>query len=87
MTETQILKQLVEHFGVENLIAKLPQEEVAKALKLVKPIELASELGLTYDELRWQLNVGAIPHPSFKLVRRAYFTAQEAKEIKANWKK
>ena len=86
MTETQILKQLVEHFGIESLIGKLPQKEVVKALKLVTPHELANDLNLNYDELRWQMTNGSIPFPSFSLVRRAYFTFEETKEIKANWK-
>lgn len=87
MTETQILKQLVDHFGIESLIAMLPQREAAKALKLVTPHELAKDLNVTYDELRWQMTNGSIPFPSFSLVRRKFFTSKEANQIKAKLKK
>lgn len=85
--EQQILEQLVTHFGFENLIAQLPQRKVCEALKLVTPNELATSLGLSYDELRWQLNSGDIPHPSFRMVRRGYYTHDEAKKIRSRWKR
>ena len=67
------------------MLAKLPQKEVAKALKLVTPHGLAKELDFTYDELRWRMTNGSIPFPSFTLVKRAYFQFEETKVIKANW--
>ena len=85
--EQQILKQLIAHFGVERIVAELPQHEVCEALKLVTPNELANSLGLSYGEFRWQLNSGAIQHPSLCLVRRNYFTAAEAKKIQSRWKR
>lgn len=85
--ETQILEQLVAHFGFETLIAHLPQQKVCEALKLVTPTELATSLGITYDELRWKLSTGEIPHPTFRLVRRSYYTQREAKQIKSRLKR
>lgn len=77
--EQQILEQLVAHFGFEKLIAELPQRKACEALKLVTPNELATSLGLSYGEFRWQLHSGVIPHPSLCLVRRNYFTATESR--------
>jgi hypothetical protein len=85
--EKQILEQLVAHIGFENLIAHLPQRKVCEALKLVTPSELATSLGITYDELRWRLSTGEIPHPAFRLVRRNYYAQREAKQIKSRWKR
>ena len=84
-SETQILEQLVAHFGFDNLIAELPQRKVCEALKLVTPSELATSLGITYDELRWRLSTGEIQHPSFRLKRRYYYTQREAKQIQSRW--
>ena len=83
--EKQILEQLAAHFGFETLIANLPQRKVCEALNLVTPSELATSLGITYDEFRWKLSSGEIPHPTFRLVRRSYYTQREVKQIKSSW--
>jgi hypothetical protein len=85
--KTQILEQLAAHIGFETLIAHLPQRKVCEALKLVTSSELATSLGITYDELRWKLSTGEIPHPTFRLVRRSYYTQREARQIKSRWKR
>ena len=87
MNKKKNITKLVEHFGFEKIIAALPQREVREALGLVTAIELATEMGLTYDELRWQLNSGSIPHPTHKLVRRCFYTHDEADAIKQAWQR
>jgi len=87
MNKTQIAKQLIDHFGMESLVAKLPQREVVKVLGLVTAQELADSLGLSYSEFRWRLKDCQIPHPSFRLVRRCYYRKEEAKQIRSSWKK
>ena len=83
----QLLEVLVSHFGVERLVAELPQKEVAKLLDLVPVRDLAEELGVTYDSLRYAMSSDRIPFPTVRLVRRAYYTREQADEIKKKWPK
>lgn len=85
--EQQLLEQIVKHFGVEKLIAELPQNEVCKALELVTAQELAESLGLSYDELRWKMKSKTIPEPSYKLVKRCFYRKEEAEQICSHFKK
>ena len=85
--DRQSLDLLVSHFGIEKLIGALPQRQVAKLLDLVCVRELADELSLNYHTCRSHMNDGTIPFPQVRLVRRAYYTREEADEIKRRWKK
>ena len=79
------LRQLLAHFGVEKLIAALPQDEVRKALDLVSTQEVAQMLGMNYNTFHWHMAEGHIPFPQIRLVRRAYFTRNEADAIVQDW--
>ena len=84
--EKETLDLLVEHFGVERLIAALPQRPVAELLGLVSMRELADDMEVNYETLRYAMNVGCIPYPEVRLLRRAYYTKEQADRIKKQWK-
>jgi hypothetical protein len=81
------LERLIERFGVERLISALPQADVRDALDLVSMQELAVMLGLNYNTLRSRMKDGKIPFPQVRLVRRAFFTRDEADAIAKAWQK
>lgn len=83
--DLEILRRLVEEFGVGRLLAALPQAETRRALNLVSVHELAARLGLNYDTLRWHMSHSRIPFPSVRLLRRAYYSEEEADTIAAEW--
>lgn len=78
-----MLAELVGRFGAERLFTALPQDEACKVMHLVSIGELAARLGLKYTTVRSRMNNGKIPFPTIRLVRRAYFTAEEADAIVA----
>ena len=78
------IDRLISHFGVERILHALPQHEVCSALELVSVQELAEQLGLGYDSLRSQMQSGKIPFPDVRLVRRAFFTKDQAQTIIRN---
>lgn len=82
----QLLGKLIGHFGVERLIAALPQDEVRLVLDLVSMQDVAKMLDMNYSTLHWHMTEGHIPYPQIRLVRRAYFTRQEAEGIVREWK-
>lgn len=84
--EKETLDLLIEHFGVEKLIAALPQRPVAKLLRLVSMRELADDMKVNYDTLRYAMG-RRIPYPEVRLLRRAYYTREQADRIKRQWKK
>jgi hypothetical protein len=86
-TNEQILRRLILTFGVERLLAALPQDEVRRELDLVSIQEVADKLGLKYDTFRWHMSEGRIPFPSVRLLRRAYYSRQQAEAIVVEWKK
>ena len=87
MDDKQTLEVLVSHYGTQRLIAALPQRHVMKLLDLVSVHELADDMNLNYHTLRSYMNDGAIPFPTVRLVRRAYFTREQAETIKQEWNK
>ena len=80
------LDRLVEHFGIEKMIAALPQKEVCEVLDLVSMEYLAEELDVRYDTLRHYMQAGAISFPEVRLLRRAYFRKEEVEAIIKKWK-
>lgn len=84
--DEQLLRRLIGQFGVERLIAGLPQDEVRKALELVSMQEIADMLDMKYNTLHWHMTEGHIPYPQIRLARRAYFTCREATAIVKDWK-
>jgi hypothetical protein len=84
--DRQTLDMLIEHFGTERLIAALPQRPVAKLLGLVSMRELADDMEVNYERLRYAMGMGKIPYPDVRLLRRAYFTKEQADRIKKQWK-
>ena len=87
MNDRQTLEVLISHFGTQRLIAALPQRQVTKLLDLVSVRELADGMDLNYHTLRSHMNDGTIPFPTVRLVRRAYYTRDQADKIKEQWKK
>ena len=87
MDDRQTLELLVSYFGTERLIAAFPQRHVTKLLDLVSVRELADDMNLNYHTLRSHMNDGAIPFPTERLVRRAYYTREQADNIKQEWKR
>jgi len=87
MNDRQTLELLVSHFGIERLIAAFPQRHVTNLLDLVSIRELANELSLNYHTFRSHMNEGRIPFPTVRLVRRAYYTREQAENIKQEWKR
>ncbi|MCH7686075.1 MAG: hypothetical protein IH899_05240 [Planctomycetes bacterium] len=87
MNDRQTLEVLVSHFGTERILAALPQRHVTKLLDLVSVRELADDLSLNYHTFRSHMNEGRIPFPTVRLVRRAYFTREQAETIKQEWNK
>ena len=83
--EKETLDLLVEHFGVERLIAALPQRPVAELLGLVSMREIADDMEVNYDTLRYAMG-RRIPYPEVRLLRRAYYTREQAEKIKQQWK-
>ena len=75
------LDRLVDHFGIERVIAALPQKDVCKVLGLVCMKELTQELGVRYGTFRHHMRAGTIPFPEVRLLRRAYFRKQEVETI------
>jgi len=84
--DRQTLDLLVSHFGVERLIAALPQRPVTELLGLVSMRELAGDMEVNYERLRYAMNVGRIPYPEVRVLRRAYYTKEQAERIKQHWK-
>ena len=87
MNDRQTLELLVSHFGIERLIAAFSQRHVTKLLDLVSVRELADDMALNYHTLRSHMNERRIPFPTVRLVRRAYFTREQAETIKQEWNK
>ena len=82
----ETLDVLVDHFGVEKLIAALPQRPVAELLGLVSMRELADDMEVNYERLRYAMAMGRIPYPDVRLLRRAYYTREQVETIKQEWK-
>ncbi len=80
------LDRLVDHFGIEKIIAALPQKEVCNVLGLVCLKELTQELDVRYDTLRHYMQAGVITFPEVRLLRRAYFRKEEVAAIIKKWK-
>ena len=74
--------RVVEHFGIERVIAALPQHEVCDVLELVCVKDLSKELGVNYDTFRSYMQEGTIPYPEVRLLRRTYYTNKEAEAIR-----
>lgn len=76
---------LIHHFGAERIISALPQAEVVAVLGLVSVSELTKALNVNYSTLRYSMSVGIIPYPEVRLLRRAYYSPQQAEHIKQTW--
>ncbi len=85
--DEELLQKLVGHFGVQRLVAALPQKEVRKVLDLVSLQEMTAMLGTNYSTLHWYMDEGRIPYPQVRLVRRPYYTRNEAEAIVRAWPK
>lgn len=83
--DLETLHRLVKKLGVGRFLAALPQAETRRALNLVSVHELAEKLGLKYDTFRWWMIRGRIPFPSVRLLRRAYYSQEDADTIVAEW--
>ena len=64
-------EKVVDHFGVDRMVAALPQKEVCDVLGLVCLKELTHELGISYDLFRRHMESGSVPYPEVRLLRRA----------------
>ncbi len=82
----QDIDRIIAHFGVDGLVAALPQHEVCEALKLICVKDLAEELNVSYDKFRSFMAAGAISYPQVRLLRRAYFRKEEADTIRKKLK-
>lgn len=80
------LEQIITHFGIEKVIAALPQKEVCTVLELVSLKQLTEELGIGYDSFRSYMHTGVIPYPEVRILRRAYFRKGEAEMIRKKLK-
>ena len=80
------LDRLVDHFGIETIIATLPQKEVCEVLGLMCMKDLTQELGVRYGKLRHHMQAGTIPFPEVRLLRRAYFRKKEVEAIRKKFK-
>ena len=87
LNDKQMIELLIENFGTERILAALPQRHVTKLLDLISVRELADDLSLNYHTFRSHMNEGRIPFPTVRLVRRAYFTREQAETIKQKWNK
>lgn len=85
MTRKQFDK-VVKHFGMERIVAALPQREVCDVLGLVCLKNLTQELGMSYDVFRRYMESGSVPYPEVRLLRRAYYTQAEGEAIKQKLK-
>ncbi|QDT95287.1 hypothetical protein [Gimesia aquarii] len=77
---------IVKSFGKERIAAALPQKEVCQVLGLVCLRDLTDDLGVSYDKFRRYMEAGKIPFPEVRLLRRTYYTTQEADAIKTKLK-
>jgi len=82
MLNRKDFNRVVEHFGIERVIAALPQHEVCGILELVCVKDLSKELGVSYDTFRSYMQEGTIPYPEVRLLRRTYFRKEEAEAIR-----
>ena len=87
LNDKQMIELLIENFGTERILAALPQRHVTKLLDLISVRELADDLSLNYHTFRSHMNEGRIPFPTVRLVRRAYFTREQAENIIQEWKR
>lgn len=85
LNDTNTLDLLVKHFGTQRLLAALPQAEVVEVLGLVTVPELAGELDVNYNTLRYAMQSGRIPYPQIRLARRAYYSRSQADVIQQQW--
>ena len=84
---TREFQQILEHFGVDRIIAALPQNEVCKVLGLVCLKDLTTELDIGYDKFRRYMEMGTIPFPEVRIRRRSYYTTGEAEMIRKQLRK
>ena len=82
MLNQKDFKRVVEHFGIERMIAALPQLEVCDVLELVCVKHLTQEVGVGYDTFRSYMQAGVIPFPEARILRRTYFRKDEAESIR-----
>lgn len=78
--------QIVKHFGIDRIVGALPQKEVCDVLGLVSLKDLTNDIGISYDLFRRHMESGSVPYPEARLLRRAYFTSDEANAIKQKLK-
>ena len=76
------LDQIIAHFGLERIVAALPQKQVCDVLELVCVKDLSQELNVGYDKFRSYMASGTIPYPQVRLLRRAYFRKEVAESIR-----
>ena len=87
LNDKQMIELLIENFGTERILAAMPKRDVVAMLDLVSVRELAETMNLNYNTFRSHMNEGRIPFPTVRLVRRAYFTREQAETIKQEWNK
>lgn len=85
VNDKQMIDMLIKNFGTERILAALPQGEVVSLLDLVSMRELADAMKVNYNTLRSHMSDGTIPFPQVRLVRRAYYTRDQAEQIKQEW--
>ena len=78
--------RLITNVGLERLVAALPQKDLRKALEMVSIRELARMMAMNESTMRWHVAEGRIPYPQVRLVRRGYYTREEAEAIAKAWK-
>ena len=77
--------RLITNVGLERLVAAFPQRDLRKALDMVSIRELAEMMAMNESTLRWHVAEGHVPHPQHRLVRRPYYTREEAEAIAKAW--
>ncbi|WP_166831595.1 helix-turn-helix transcriptional regulator [Thalassoroseus pseudoceratinae] len=76
MTDNKLLTSALQTLG-PKLFSRISQSEMCEALGLLDQKQLAARLGLSYEAFRWRVSKGRLPKPAVKLMRRAYYTADQ----------
>ena len=84
--DDKTLGRLITNVGIERLVAAFPQKDQRKALEMVSMRELAQMMAMNESTMRWHVAEGHIPYPQHRLVRRGYYTRDEAEAIAKTWK-
>ena len=77
---------LVDAVGWETIARTLSQRDYANALNLYSNIDVQRKLGCSRYWLVCNIQNGTIPTPTVKILKKAYFTADEVAQSEKVWK-